>query len=57
MPFDPVYPTFGLIAALVVMIPLPWHIRVGNTGTIMLMMWLCVANMVSPRAEFLDAGR
>lgn len=47
MPSDAVYPVFGLVAALIVVIPLPWHVRIGNAGTIMLMIWLFIANLVS----------
>ncbi|PWZ01478.1 pheromone receptor a1 [Testicularia cyperi] len=42
---DPVVPFIALLSALLVLLPLPWHIKSGNVGTVALAIWLFIGNL------------
>nr|AEY62496.1 pheromone receptor a1 [Ustanciosporium gigantosporum] len=42
---DHVVPPFALISCFLVLLPLSWHIKSGNTGTIALAAWLFLGNL------------
>ncbi|TDL19931.1 STE3-domain-containing protein [Rickenella mellea] len=45
-PTYPLYPIFAFICFILVMIPLPWHLQVWNTGTCMYMIWTGVVCLI-----------
>ncbi|SNX82060.1 probable Pheromone receptor 1 [Melanopsichium pennsylvanicum] len=42
---DHVTPFFALVSAVLVLLPLPWHIRSRNVGTVALSTWLFLGNV------------
>ncbi|KAH8101257.1 pheromone receptor Rcb3 B45 [Cristinia sonorae] len=39
----PAYPVFAFLAAVLVLIPLPWHLQAWNAGTCLFMVWTSIA--------------
>lgn len=39
----PLYPVLALFGAVLVLIPLPWHLQAWNSGTCLYMFWTAVA--------------
>ena len=56
----PAYPILAIIAAVLVVIPLPWHMQAWNSGTCLFMLWTSVGclnyavNAIVWRADVLD---
>jgi len=42
----PFLPFFAFLAAVLVIIPFPWHWRARNVATMALMFWLCIVNII-----------
>jgi pheromone a factor receptor len=43
---DPIYPTFAILAIILVLIPAPWHYKARNSGTLIFIFWEVLANLV-----------
>nr|UWI70536.1 pheromone receptor B2 [Pleurotus eryngii] len=41
-PTFPAYPIFSLLAFILVLIPLPWHLQAWNSGTCLYMIWTAI---------------
>ncbi|PSS11045.1 hypothetical protein PHLCEN_2v3341 [Hermanssonia centrifuga] len=39
----PAYPVLALTAAVLVIVPLPWHLQAWNAGTCLYMIWTSIA--------------
>ncbi|TBU29735.1 pheromone A receptor-domain-containing protein [Dichomitus squalens] len=56
----PVYPILALLAAVVVVVPLPWHLQAWNSGTCLFMLWTAIGcmnygiNAIIWRADVID---
>ncbi|KAI0040542.1 STE3-domain-containing protein [Auriscalpium vulgare] len=44
-PSYPAFPIFSLLGAILVLIPLPWHLQAWNSGTCLFMIWTAVASL------------
>lgn len=42
----PELPVFAFLSALLVLIPLPWHLRARNIATVSIVVWLFAVNMI-----------
>ncbi|KAF5329526.1 hypothetical protein D9619_009306 [Psilocybe cf. subviscida] len=52
----PQLPIFSLLAAVLVLIPLPWHWRARNVATLALIFWLSVVNLIYGVNSLIWAG-
>lgn len=52
----PQIPIFSLLAAILVLIPLPWHWRARNVATLALIFWLSVVNLIYGVNSLIWAG-
>ncbi|WRT65061.1 uncharacterized protein IL334_002003 [Kwoniella shivajii] len=43
----PDYPFWSFVALLLVLLPLPWHLRARNIATLSLIFWLVLANIIN----------
>lgn len=42
----PEFPYVSLLAAVLVLVPLPWHWRAGNVATLSIIAWLFAVNVI-----------
>ncbi|KAF8597846.1 STE3-domain-containing protein [Ceratobasidium sp. AG-I] len=43
---DPAFPFFCALSIILVLLPLPWHVKVRNTGTLLYIGWTILGNLV-----------
>jgi hypothetical protein len=46
MSLAPAYPVFSALSIVLVLLPLPWHWKARNTGTLLYIAWTVVGNLV-----------